>query len=110
VGDFLRAQHVAVDEGSQRASELAEKLIAGRLAAAALGGGDARRLIRGPMAAQLEVLPLPLLEKPYFLVLSHALVASRPQLAARLWDAVEQVRASSAYRRRVHNVTLGGEN
>jgi polar amino acid transport system substrate-binding protein len=109
VGDFLRARHVAVDEGSQQASELAQKLIAGRLAAAAMGGGDTRRLIRGPVADQLEVLPLPLLEKPYFLVLSHALVASRPQLANRLWDAVEQVRESSAYRRRVHDVTLGGD-
>jgi polar amino acid transport system substrate-binding protein len=74
-----------------------------------MGGGDTRRLIRGPLADQLEVLPLPLLEKPYFLVLSHALVASRPQLANRLWDAVEQVRDSSAYRRRVHEVTLGGD-
>jgi polar amino acid transport system substrate-binding protein len=110
VGDFLRAQHVTVDEGSQQASELAQKLIAGRLAAAAMGGGDVRRLIRGPLAAQLEVLPLPLLEKPYFLVLSRALVASRPQLARRLWDAVEQVRESSAYRRRVHDVLLGGED
>lgn len=100
VGDFLRAQGVSIDEGSQRADELAQKLIAGRLAGAALGGGDTARLMRGPFGAQLEVLPLPLIEKPYYLVLSHALAAARPQLVARLWEAIEQVRTSPAYRKR----------
>lgn len=100
VGDFLRAQGVAIDDGSQRSDELAQKLIAGRLAGAAMGGGDAARLMRGPYGKRLEVLPLPLIEKAYFLVLSSALVASRPQLAARLWDAVEEVRNTPAYRKR----------
>lgn len=99
VGDFLRAQKVPVDEGSQRASELAQKLIAGRVAGAALGGGDAVSLMNGPLARQLEVLPLPLIEKPYFLMLSHALVASNPQLAERIWKAVEEARTGPAYRK-----------
>jgi polar amino acid transport system substrate-binding protein len=99
VGDFLRGMRVPVDEGSQRASELAQKLIAGRLAGAALGGGDAVSLMNGPLAPQLEVLPLPLIEKPYFLILSHALVASNPQLAERIWKAVEEARNSPAYRK-----------
>lgn len=99
VGDFLRAMNVPVDEGSQRASELAQKLIAGRLAGAALGGGDAVSLMNGPLASQLEVLPLPLVEKPYFLILSHALVAANPQLAERIWKAVEEARNSPAYRK-----------
>jgi polar amino acid transport system substrate-binding protein len=100
VGDFLRARGVEVDEGSQRADELAQKLIAGRVAGAALGGGDAARLMRGPYAGRLELLPVALIEKPYFLVLSNAPVASRPQLAKRLWDAIEEVRNSPAYRKR----------
>jgi len=99
VGDVLRAQNIEVDEGSQRADELARKLIAGRLAAAALGGSDAAGLMHGPLGAQLEQLPLPIIEKPYFLILSHALVASRPQLAARIWSTVEQVRNSPAYQK-----------
>lgn len=99
VGDFLRGMQVPVDEGSQRASELAQKLIAGRLAGAALGGGDAASLMNGPLAPQLEVLPLPLIEKPYFLILSHALVASNPQLAERIWKAVEEARNSPGYRK-----------
>jgi polar amino acid transport system substrate-binding protein len=99
VGDVLRAQNVEVDEGSQRADELARKLIAGRLAAAAVGGSDAKNLMRGPLAPQLEQLPVPIIEKPYFLILSHAMVASRPQLAGRIWRAVEEVRNSAAYKK-----------
>jgi polar amino acid transport system substrate-binding protein len=109
VGDFLRAQGVSVDDGSQRSDELAQKLIAGRLAGAAMGGGDAARLMRGPYGKRLEMLPIPLIEKPYFLVLSSALVASQPQLAARLWDAVEEVRNSPAYRKREQQA-IGGRN
>lgn len=107
VGDFLRAQGAQTDEGSQRSDELAQKLIAGRLAGAALGGGDAARLMRGPYGKRLELLPVPLIEKPYFLVLSNALAAAQPQLAARLWDAVEEVRTSPAYRKREQQ-ELGG--
>ncbi|SFV14151.1 substrate-binding periplasmic protein [Pseudoduganella namucuonensis] len=99
VGEVLRGLGVQVDEGSQRADELARKLIAGRLAAAALGGSDAQSVMNSPMAPQLEVLPLPLIEKPYFLVLSHDMVARRPQLAQRIWTAMEQARNSPAYRK-----------
>ena len=107
VGDFLRAQGVATDDGSQRSDELAQKLIAGRLAGAALGGGDAARLMRGPYGKRLELLPVPLIEKPYYLVLSSALVANQPQLATRLWTAVEEVRNSPAYRKRELQETSG---
>lgn len=99
VGDVLRAQNVEVDEGSQRAVELAQKLIAGRVAAAALGGSDAAGLMRGPLKNELEQLPIPIIEKPYFLILSHALVAARPELAERIWRAVEQSRNSAAYKK-----------
>ena len=99
VGDVLRAQNVEVDEGSQRADELARKLIAGRVAAAAVGGSDAHSLMRGPLAAQLEELPIPIIEKPYFLILSHGMVAARPQLAERIWRAIEEARNSAAYRK-----------
>ncbi|MBQ5941263.1 ABC transporter substrate-binding protein [Massilia sp. AB1] len=108
VADFLRSRHVPVDEGSQRSDELAQKLIAGRLAGAALGGGDAKRLMRGPLGARLEMLPAPLIEKPYYLVLSRAFVANKPQLAARLWDAIEQGRNSPAYRKREQALSSGG--
>lgn len=99
VGDVLRAQNLEVDEGSQRADELARKLIAGRVAAAAMGGSDAHGLMRGPLAPQLEELPIPIIEKPYFLILSHGMLAARPQLAERIWRAIEEARNSAAYKK-----------
>jgi polar amino acid transport system substrate-binding protein len=108
VGEFLRAQHVPVDEGSQQSDELAQKLIAGRIAAAAMGGGDAVRLMRGPLGRELEVAPTPLVEKAYYLVLSHKFAVSQPALAARIWDTIEQVRTSPAYRKREQTMVQGG--
>lgn len=108
VGDFLRAQNVPVDEGSQQADELLQKLLAGRLVAAALGGGDAVRLMHTPYAKDFEVLPVPLVEKPYYLILSHAFVAQHPDLAARIWKTVEEVRTSPAYRRRERELAAQG--
>jgi polar amino acid transport system substrate-binding protein len=101
VGDFLRAQNVPVDEGSQQADELLQKLLAVRLVAAALGGGGAARLMHTPYANEIDVLPVALVEKPYYLILSHAFVAQHPDLAARIWNTVEVVRTGPAYRRRV---------
>ena len=108
VGDFLRAQDVPVDEGSQKADELLQKLLAGRLVAAALGGGDAVRLMHTAYARDFEVLPVPLIEKPYYLILSHAFVAQHPDLAARIWKTVEEVRTSPAYRRRERELAAQG--
>jgi polar amino acid transport system substrate-binding protein len=106
VGDFLRSQGVLVDEGSQRPDELLQKLLSGRIEAAALGGGDTLRLVRGALAGQLEVVPQPLVEKPYFLVLSHAFVAQQPALADRIWKTVAEVRNSPAYRKRERELSV----
>jgi polar amino acid transport system substrate-binding protein len=99
VGDVLKKLDVETDEGSQRADELARKLIAGRLGAAALGGSDANNVMHSAVGAQLEMLPVPLIEKPYFLILSHGMVARRPELAQRIWAAMEQARNSPAYKK-----------
>jgi len=60
--------------------------------------------MRTPVAQQIEVLPTPLVEKPYYLILSHAFVAQQPELAARIWKAIEEVRTSAFYRRREHEL------
>ncbi|MRV73999.1 transporter substrate-binding domain-containing protein [Duganella sp. FT92W] len=99
VGEVLKKLDVETDEGSQRADELARKLIAGRLGAAALGGSDANNVMHSAVGAQLEMLPVPLIEKPYFLILSHGMVARRPELAQRIWAAMEQARNSPAYKK-----------
>jgi polar amino acid transport system substrate-binding protein len=110
VGDFLRAQGVLVDEGSQRSDELLQKLLSGRVDAVALGGGDAVRLVRGPLAEQVEVLPRPLLEKPYYLMLSHDFVQRQPALAERIWKTIAEVRNSPAYRKRERELGIVANN
>jgi len=98
ITDQLRSLNVTVDEGSQRSDELIRKLLAGRLAGAAVGGSDARTLLDGPYGPQIEACPIPLVEKPYFLMLSHRLVEREPALAQRIWAGIEQVRNSPAYK------------
>jgi len=96
----LRGWGVAVEEGNQGALALARRLIMGRVAAVAMGGSDATMLMAQPeVANQLEELPLPLTEKPYYLLLSHQLMASQPELAQRIWKAIETVRNSPAYKK-----------
>jgi polar amino acid transport system substrate-binding protein len=103
IGDFLRAKGMQVDEGTQSPYTLVHKLLAGRLAAVAMGNSDATRVMGGPLAAELEAVPTPLLEKPYYLIFSHALVGANPQLAARIWKAIEEVRNGPAYTKIVHD-------
>ena len=95
----LRAMKLSVDDGSQTAPELLKKLQAGRIGAAALGGSDALALLGpdSPLSAQFEVLPQPLTEKPYFLLLSHQLLKSDVRLALRFWGSIGEARQSPAY-------------
>lgn len=106
IGETLLRMGVAFDDGSQRPRDLALKLSAGRLAAAAMLEGEAKNLLGNDpkLAAQLEIAPVAIVEKPYFLMLSHTLTTTRPDLAARIWKAVEDVRNSPAYQKRVQDV------
>ncbi len=63
------------------------------------------RLIRGPLAAQLEVLPVPLVEKPYYLVFSRGFARQHAALAERIWNTIGEVRDSPAYRQRERALT-----
>ena len=100
IGAQLRGWGVAVEEGNQGALALARRLMLGRVGAIAMGGSDATMLMAQPdVAAQLEELPLPLTEKPYYLLLSHQLLDTQPELAQRIWKAIETVRNSPAYKK-----------
>lgn len=89
-----------MEEGNQGALALARRLMLGRVGAVAMGGSDATMLMAQPeIATQLEELPLPLTEKPYYLMLSHQLLASQPELAQRIWKTLETVRNSAAYKK-----------
>ena len=101
VGDMLRAQKIEVEETGDSLHTVGRKVLTGRVAAAAVMDSDAAELMRGPLAAKLEVVDVPLTEKPYYLMLSHALVKSRPELAEQIWKSIEDVRDSKEYRKLV---------
>ncbi len=102
VGDQLKAMNIPVDDGSINLRELVRKLVAGRIGAAAIGGSDATYLSskEPTLAKQFEILPIPLVQKPYFLMLSHQVFDANPKRALRLWKAIETERKSASYIKR----------
>lgn len=111
IGDQLKAMRLPVDDGSVGLRELLLKLVSGRLGAAAIGGSDAKYLARldPKLAQQLEVLPALLAKKAYFLMLSHQLLETRPELARRLWQAIEKERKTAAYLKKEEQALIGGQ-
>ncbi|MDD5298197.1 MAG: transporter substrate-binding domain-containing protein [Rhodocyclaceae bacterium] len=109
VGDQLRALGATVDDGAQKAVELAQKLAAGRLGAAAMLDGEARTLMeQNPtLAKQLETLPTPLVEKSYFLMFSHNFADLRGSVAMHVWKEVEAVRNSKDYQKQEREALRG---
>jgi polar amino acid transport system substrate-binding protein len=100
IGDMLQGLKLTVDDGSTTLPELMQKLLAGRLSAAAVLSNELKFWMKQEpaLAAKLEVLQTALAEKPYFLMLSHQLVDTAPALAAEVWAAIEQQRKSAPYR------------
>lgn len=101
VGEMLRDHKVAVDETSDTLHTVGRKILAGRVAGAALMDSDMEILMAGSLGKQLDVVPTPLSERAYYLMLSERLVRERPELATRIWDSVEEVRNSREYGRLV---------
>jgi polar amino acid transport system substrate-binding protein len=101
IGDRLKAMKISVDDGSLNPKELVLKLIAGRIGAAAMLGSQAKNLMKTDLALgkEIEILSIPLVEKPYYLMLSHAITNSKPELAHRLWKSIESERGSARYRK-----------
>jgi polar amino acid transport system substrate-binding protein len=97
VADRLQDLKVPTLEMNKSVIDIANGLIEGWVPAAAVFSSDIAPLMDTPIGAKLEILSPPLVEKPYFLMLSHALVKARPDFAAKLWNAVEETRSSPAY-------------
>ena len=108
IGEVLRAMQLPVDESNDSIHNVGRKLLTGRIAAAAMFDSDAEILMRSPLGRKLEKLETPLLEKPYYLVLSTRLVTHQPDLAARIWKTLEEVRNGREYGKLVQ--AAGAEN
>ena len=101
--DFLHGHGVVVDETSRDPLALLQMLEHGRIEAAALQGLRADFVLQAnpQLTVRIEKLEVPLEEKAYYLMLSNALVASDPALAAAIWSEIAHWRESAAYRERV---------
>ena len=96
----LEALGARVDEGSYPPEDNLRKLLMGRLAAVALRSqeGDSILASHREFHGRIERLAQPLVEKPYYLMLSHQFVARHGALAQQLWNMIGQVRESVEYR------------
>lgn len=99
IRDLLLAQGAEVDESSRDPLALLQMLIHGRVEAVALQTqrGDFVLQSRPQLARQIEKLPQLLEEKPYYLMLSDALLMRDPALAESIWAEVAIQRESSIY-------------
>lgn len=100
--DFLHLHGATVDETSRDPLELLHMLRMGRVQGVALQAPRADQLLsqHAELASALEKGAVPLEQKPYFLMLSHELVAAQPALATALWAEIERQRESQRYQAR----------
>lgn len=98
VGD-LKEAGIPVDDGAHGPLDVLRKLLHGRVDAVAALAGEAEVLVKGKGEfAPLEILPKPFVEKPYYLIMSHATMAQRKAAAEAVWDAIPHVRNGKDYK------------
>lgn len=95
----LKGLNMDVDSGSYSVETNLRKLILGRIDAAALRTieGDSVLVTNREFAGAIERLPIPLVEKPYYLMFSKQFVGKHEKLAHDIWDSIEHVRESPEY-------------
>lgn len=100
IAQDLRRRGYRVEDNAPDTVALLRKLASGRLGAAAIGTDQWHNLQREQPErfSSLEALPVPLVNKPYFVVFSKPFAERRPELAQRIWENVAAVRASPEYR------------
>jgi len=96
--DKLRKHKLVIHE-AKTTHQLMGMLIRGRINAVAALTMQGDLVLANPpnLASKIKKLSIPLVDKPYFLLLSHELVQKHPQLAEAIWDEIKKVRESDAY-------------
>lgn len=109
--DDLKALNITVDDGARGAHELLTKLKQNRIAAAVLLSGEAHSLFAENEAfrSDLEILAHPLVEKPYYLLLSHTLVKENAALSETVWNALSKARQSPVYQDKQKKAASGAK-
>jgi len=95
--DKLKKKYgVKVDDGSKTTPQNFEKMLAGRVVAAADQEmpGDAVLEGSAKYSDKIEKIPTLLVTKPYYLMLSHQFIKKHPELAKKIWAKVAELRDS----------------
>ncbi len=103
--DQLKQLGAKVDDGAKTADDTLRKLLATRLDAVALQTleGDNALSNNAEFAAKVEKLKPPLVDKPFFLMLSKQFVAKYADFSKEIWQAVADVRESADYKNKVRS-------
>lgn len=98
--DQLKSLGAKVDDGARSADDNLKKLIAGRVDAVALQSleGENSLNTNTEFSAKIEKVSPPLVNKPYFLMLSKQFAGQHPEFAKELWNTVAQVRESADFK------------
>lgn len=84
---------VATDETPGSVDVVMRKLLAGRAQLAAVFAEEGDRLLSTPpYAGKIERLPIPLIEKPYFLLVNKEVYHTHPERIEQLWTTLAQLR------------------
>ncbi len=94
----LKEAGTLVDDGAHSPVDVLRKLLHGRVDAVTCLAGEAAALLEEAEFRSLEILPRPYIEKPYYLIMSHAMMASRRATAEAIWNGIQKVRNSAEYK------------
>lgn len=112
VADELRSAGIPVDDGAPTTFDVLQKLLRGRIDVAVLLQGEVAALLAEDpaLARGLEVLPRPYAEKPYYLMFSHRLARSEPELVHRIWSAIALERATPDWQMQERRALAGSRS
>ncbi len=98
--DQLKQLGARVDEGAKTADDNLKKLVAGRIEAVALQTleGDNALSSTPEFASKVEKVKPPLVDKPFFLMLSKQFVAKYGDYSKNIWKTLAEVRESPDYK------------
>jgi polar amino acid transport system substrate-binding protein len=98
--DQIKQLGAKVDEGTKTADDNLKKLLAGRLDGVALQTleGDNSLATVPEFSARIEKISPPLVDKPFFLMLSKQVVGKYPDFSKDLWKTLAEVRESADYK------------
>ncbi|MFC4157866.1 substrate-binding periplasmic protein [Chitinimonas lacunae] len=96
----LSQHRVPIDESDKEPYQIMRKVAAGMVDAAVLQAPTGDKLLRevSDFSATVERMPIPFLEYPTYLLVSHARYQADPQQARQVWDALVAVRQSAEFK------------